>query len=81
MTADHKALNEEQESRLHHKHAVVVQDLGTQWVHSYPCKNQISSGDDEKSSKILTPRRNSEDHFYEQFCGIDWSLRRPELEP
>ena len=27
MTADHKVLSEENESRLQHRHAVVVQDL------------------------------------------------------
>ena len=39
-TADHKVLNEEQESRMHHNHAVVVQGLATQWIQSYPCKSK-----------------------------------------
>ena len=30
VTADHKVLNGEQESRMHQKYAVVVQDLATQ---------------------------------------------------
>ena len=34
ITADHKVLNEEQESRLLHKYAVVVHDLATQWIQS-----------------------------------------------
>ena len=38
--ADHKVLNEEQESRLHHRYSVVMQDLVTQWVQSYPCKTK-----------------------------------------
>ena len=41
-TADHKVLNEEGESRKHHRYAVVVQDLATQWMQSYPCKIKIS---------------------------------------
>ena len=38
ITADQKVLNEEQESRLHQRYAVVVQDLASQWIQSYPCK-------------------------------------------
>ena len=34
MTAHHKILNEGGESRNNHKHAVVVQDLATQWIQS-----------------------------------------------
>ena len=36
-TADHKVLSEGCESRHNHRHAVVVQDLAAQWIHSYPC--------------------------------------------
>ena len=35
ITADHKVLNEEGESRNNLRHAVVVQDLATQWIQSY----------------------------------------------
>ena len=37
-TADHKVLNEDLELRLHHRDAVVVQDLATHWIQSYPYK-------------------------------------------
>ena len=40
ITADYKVLNENQESILHHKYAVVVQDLATQWIQSYPGKTK-----------------------------------------
>ena len=30
------------ESRNNHRYAVVVQDLSTQWIHSYSCKNKTS---------------------------------------
>ena len=36
MAADHEVLIEEQESRLLHRFAVVVQDLATKWIQSYP---------------------------------------------
>ena len=39
-TADHKILSEGSESRNNHRYAVVIQDLATQWLQSYPCKCQ-----------------------------------------
>ena len=42
VTADHKALNEVGDSRNNHRYAVVVQDLATQWIQSYPCKTKTS---------------------------------------
>ena len=41
-TADHKVLNENCESGNNHRYAVVVQDLATQWIQAYPCKNKTS---------------------------------------
>ena len=38
ITADHKAPNEGHEARNNHRYAVVVQDLATQRIQSYPCK-------------------------------------------
>ena len=35
-TADHKILSEGRDSRNNHRYAVVVQDLATQWIQSYP---------------------------------------------
>ena len=51
LTADHKVLNEEGESRNNHRHSVVVQDLATQWIQSYPCKTKTSQ-ETEKITKI-----------------------------
>ena len=39
-TADYKVLNEE--SRLHHRCSAVVQDLATQWMQSYSCRNKTA---------------------------------------
>ena len=36
ITADHTVLSEESESRNNHRYGVVVQDLATQWIQSYP---------------------------------------------
>ena len=40
ITADHKVLSDSCESRNNHRFAVVVQDLATQWIQAYPCKNE-----------------------------------------
>ena len=42
ITADHKIPSENCESRNNHRYAVVVQDLATQWIQSYPCKTKTS---------------------------------------
>ena len=41
ITADHRVLGDESESRNNHRHAVVVQDLAIQWLQSYPCKTKL----------------------------------------
>ena len=55
ITADHKVLNEGCESRDNHQYAVVVQDLATQWIQSYPCKTQTSHETARSLSKFLDP--------------------------
>ena len=40
ITADHKVFSDNCESRNNHRYAVVVQDLATQFIQSYPCKTQ-----------------------------------------
>ena len=41
LTADHKVLSDNCESRNNHRYAVVVQDLATQWIQAYPCKQKL----------------------------------------
>ena len=55
LTADHKVLNEGSESRNNHRYAVVVQDLATQWIQSYPCKNKTSQETEKSLRKFLEP--------------------------
>ena len=78
ITADHKSLNEDQESRMHVCSGCAR--LGNSMDSKLNILNQINSGDDEKSSNMLTLRRKSEFHLYGQFSGIHHSLRRAELE-
>ena len=57
MTADHKVLSEESESRNSHRYAVVVQDLATQWMQSYPCKTKTFQETQKSLMKCLDPTR------------------------
>ena len=57
ITADHKILSEESESRNNHRYAVVVQDLATQWLQSYPCKTKTSQETQKSLIKFLEPTR------------------------
>ena len=42
ITADHKVLGDNYESRHNQRYAVVVQDLATQWIQACPCKTKTS---------------------------------------
>ena len=53
MAADHKVLSAGCESRKNHRHAVVVQDLATQWIQSYPCKTKTSQEPQQELAKVL----------------------------
>ena len=55
MTADHKVLSEGCESRNNHRHAIVVQDLATQWIQSYPCKTKTSQETGKSLQEFLEP--------------------------
>ena len=57
ITADHKVLSENCESRNNHRYAVVIQDLATQWIQAYPCKNKTSQETLRSLQKFLEPER------------------------
>ena len=57
ITADHKVLSEGCESRNNHRYAIVVQDLATQWIQSYPCKTKTSQETERSLQKFLEPNR------------------------
>ena len=56
ITADHKVLSESCESR-NHRHAIVVQDLATQWIQLYPCKTKTSQETQRSLQKFVEPNR------------------------
>ena len=57
ITANHKVLSDNCESRNNHRYAVVVQDLATQWNQAYPCKKQTSQETQRSLQKFLEPER------------------------
>ena len=58
ITADHKVLSDDCESRYNHRYAVVVQELATQWIQAYPCKTKTSQETQRSLQKFLEPDRN-----------------------
>ena len=57
ITADHKALSDNCESRNNHRYAVVLQDLVTQWIQAYPYKTTTSQETQRSLQKFLEPDR------------------------
>ena len=57
ITADHKVLSDNCESRNNHRHAVVVQNPETQWIQACPCKNKTSQETQRSLQKFLEPER------------------------
>ena len=58
ITADHKVLSDNCESRNNHRYAVVAQDSVTQWIQAYPCKTKTSQETQRSLQKFLEPERN-----------------------
>ena len=57
ITEDHKIFSDNYESRNNHRYAVVVSDLATQWIQTYPCKNKTSQETQKSLQKFLDPER------------------------
>ena len=57
VTADHKILCEESESRNNHRYPLVAQDLATQRIKSYPCKTKSSQETQKNLIMFLEPTR------------------------
>ena len=52
ITADHKVLDEDSESRNNHRYAIVVQYVATQRIQCYPWKTKKFTGDGKESTKV-----------------------------
>ena len=63
ITADHKVLSDNCESRNNHRYAIVVQDSATQWIQTYPCKTKTSQENERSLPKHLEPKRNCKEYI------------------
>ena len=79
ITADHRVLTESCESRSNHRFAIVVQDLATQWIQSYPRKTNTSRKH-RGACKNSWSQIGSQKSFTQKFLGIWKSLWRCFLE-
>ena len=70
ITADHKVLSDNCESRNNHRYAVVVQDLSTQWIQSYPCKTKTSQETQRSLHKFLEPTRKPKVIYTDNSLGF-----------
>ena len=64
ITPDHKVPSDNCESRNNHRYAVVVQDLATQWIQAYPCKNKTSQETQRSLQKVPGTREETKSHLY-----------------
>ena len=80
ITADHKVLSDNSESRNNHRYAVAVQDLATQWIQAYPCKTKTSQENQRSLQKFFEPDRNpkvnytdSSSEFGKVYEDLSWN--------
>ena len=64
ITADHKFLSDNCESRNNHRYAVVVQDLATQWIQAYPCKKIKLHKKPREACKSSRTREETKSHLH-----------------
>ena len=64
ITADHKVLSDNCESRNSHRFAVVVQDLATQWIPACFLQKQDFTRNPEKLAKVLGTREETKSHLH-----------------
>ena len=63
ITSDHKVLSAGCEPRNNHRYSVLVQDLTTQFIHSFLCKTKTSQETQKSSQKFLGPTRKPKDTY------------------
>ena len=83
--ADHKVLNEDNESPLHHHHAVVVQNSATRWMQSYPCRNKAAQETMRNVQRFLPQESNpgatyadGSVEFTEECEALSWNHEKSE---
>ena len=74
ITADSKVLSDNCESRNNHRYAIVVQDLATQWIQSYPCKTPKLLRKQKRAYNSSSSQIGSLKSFT---LTIPWNLAKP----
>ena len=64
LTADHKVLSDNCESRNNHRYAIVVQDLATQWIQGVSVQKQNFTRNPEKLAKVPGTREEAKSHLH-----------------
>ena len=77
ITADHKVVSDNCESRNNHRYAVVTQDLASQWIQSYPCKTKTYQETGRSLQKYLEP--NSKPKVIVTDNPLEFSKAREDL--
>ena len=75
ITADYLVLNEESESRNRHRYAVIVLDVATQWVHTYPSKTKTSQETEMSLQQFLEQKASLK--VIDTDNLIHWNLAEP----
>ena len=73
ITSDQNVLSENCKSRNNHRYAVVVQDLATQWIQSYPCKQKLHKKHREACKSSWSQIGNLKSFT----LTIPWNLAKP----
>ena len=89
IAAEHKIVTVGCEPCNNHRYAVVVQDLATQWLQSYPCKTKTSQETQKNLQKFLEPTRKPKVIYTDNsFCRCTTnmqqkycSMEQPEIRP
>ena len=77
ITNHHKVLNEGCETRSNRPYSVVVQDLATQWIQSYPCKTKTSHETQKSCRKFLEPSQKPKEICTEKSLELEKSCEDP----
>ena len=80
ITADHKVLSGNCESRDNHRYAIVVQDLATLWIQSYPCNTKTSQETQRSLQKFLEPDRKPKFMYTDNSLEFDKTCEDLKLE-
>ena len=81
ITADHNILSEGCESRNNHRYVVVVEDLATHWIQSFPCKTQTYQETQKSFQKCLESTKKPKVLYTDNFLEFGKSCEELSWNP